>query len=224
MRLALGARQHAHVAKLEMLALEAEAFAGPCLAQNLDRFERAAKAMLFRDLQAVELFIAVAHPYSQAQSAVGNDIDHSGIFGQAQRMIKRREQNVGSERDPRGARRYRREHCHHRGQVAVVNEVMLGHPERIEAGLLEEFDLPKHRGIESSEIHVRRFGISEIEHVTKFHLRHIRVSPSRLLRGCNRLIENEKEHTISEDLAGNGANRPQKEQHYGTQRAQPSEG
>src|SRR5215469_5747615 len=101
MRFADRPRQDMRIAELEMLALEAERLAGPRAFQNFDGLQRPAQPFLARDLKTLELLLAVAQSDSQPQPPVRDDVDKRGVLRQAQRMIKRREQDVGADRSAR---------------------------------------------------------------------------------------------------------------------------
>jgi hypothetical protein len=66
-------------------------------------------------------------------------------------MLKRHQQDEGADGDAAGARRDRGGDRHHRGLVAVVGEVMLGEPDRIEARGLDRLGLREHLGVEIGE-------------------------------------------------------------------------
>src|SRR5258708_2457755 len=121
-----------------MLAREAEGLAAPRALEDLDRLQRAAVAGLLRYLQSIEFLVAIAHPDAEAQAATREHVDHGRVLGQPQRMIERGEQHVGAEGEALGPRGDRGQHRHYRREVAVVDEVMLRHPDRMESGALDE--------------------------------------------------------------------------------------
>ncbi len=85
-------------------------------------------------------------------------------------MVERDEQHIGADRHPPGARRDRRERRSHGGEIAVVGEVMLRQPDRVEALLIGVVDLRHHRGVELPITDLRELGrIAEIEHVTELY-------------------------------------------------------
>src|SRR5208282_2927560 len=147
MRTAGGTRQNSHIMKIEMFALDAEALAGPRALQNFDRLQGAAEARLLRNLQRVEFLVAVAHPDAEAEAAAREHVDHRGVLGEAQRMIERGEQDVSAELQAGGARGDRGQHRHDGREITVVDEVMLGEPNGMEAGGLDEFYLAEHLGV-----------------------------------------------------------------------------
>src|SRR4029077_6206185 len=172
MRLAHRPRKNSRVAELEILSVEAEALAGPRAFQDLHRLERPAEPLFARHPEALELLGAVAKPDSEPQPAMRKHIDEGGIFGELQRMVKRREQNVGADSDARRARRYRCRRRHHRGQVAIVGEMMLSQPDRIEAERLRRGHLCKRRIVEIAKRQLRSRRISKIELVANFYFAH----------------------------------------------------
>src|SRR5713101_6161306 len=62
--------QHAHTAKMEILAIEVEALTGPCAAQNLECFERAAEPLAAWNTEALKLLRTVAQSESEPQASV----------------------------------------------------------------------------------------------------------------------------------------------------------
>jgi hypothetical protein len=144
MRPADGPRQHPHVIEIEMPAGKAEALASPRAPHDFDGLQRAAEALLARQLEARKLLRAIGRADSQAQAPVGDHVDHRRIFGQAQRMIEGRQQHIGADRDAPRAGGDGGQCRHDRRQIAVVGKVMFGQPYRIEARSLDEFDLAEH--------------------------------------------------------------------------------
>src|SRR5438067_249300 len=118
---------------MEKFAVEAESIAGPCALQNLDRLERAAEALRARDAEAVELFLTIALAEAEAQASVGDDIDDRGILGDFQRMLKWREQDEGADGHLFCARGDCGGSGKHRGEIAIVSEVMFGEPDGVVA-------------------------------------------------------------------------------------------
>src|SRR6266851_1255608 len=103
-----------------------------------------------RYLKDVELFTAITHADPESQPAVRNNIDRRGIFGQAQGMIERPKEHEAADLHAFGTRRHRGHYGHDRREVAVVDKMMLGGPDGVEASLVEIFDLLEHRCVEIS--------------------------------------------------------------------------
>ncbi len=68
-------------------------------------------------------------------------IDHRNVFGQAYRMIERRQQHAGADLDALGAHADHAGHQRRRRQVAVLLLVMLGEIEAVETDRLAQFRL-----------------------------------------------------------------------------------
>src|ERR1700722_2667029 len=133
MRLTYWTRQHAYVSEVEILSFETESFTGPRSLENLDGFERTAESLCARDAEAFEFLGTVAETNPETQPAARDYTDEPRALGQLQRMIERRQQNVGADGDAGRSRRDSRSRRHQRGQVTVVGEMMLGEPDGIEA-------------------------------------------------------------------------------------------
>ena len=73
-------------------------------------------------------------PRPEDQPAARQEVDGRGVLGEAERVEHRRQQHAGPEPDPLGSRGDRREDRQLGRQVAVVDEVVLAGPERVEAG------------------------------------------------------------------------------------------
>src|SRR5208282_1394177 len=172
MRLSYGPRKHAHVAELEILAVETESLAAPRKLENLDGLERAAESLRAWHAEALELLGPVAQANSQPEPAARDYIDERGVLGELERMIKRRQQDEGADGDAGGARRDGSRRGHQRGQIAVVGEMMLGEPDGIEAELLGGLNLRERFAVQIAKRQRRARRIAEIELITNFHLAH----------------------------------------------------
>ena len=84
-------------------------------------------------------------------------------------MVKRREQHVSADRGAPGARGDNGERRHHRGEVAVIHEVMLREPNRIEPGPIRVLGLLQHRGVKLGRADSGTGRITKIQHVSEFH-------------------------------------------------------
>src|SRR6516164_9908485 len=84
-------------------------------------------------------------------------------------MIERSKQHKAANLDVPGARRHRRQHRHDRSEVAVVDEMMLGGPDRVEARLVQIFDLLEHGGIKVGVAKLRQLGwVAKPYQITEF--------------------------------------------------------
>src|SRR4030081_2215915 len=61
-----------------------------------------------------------------------------------------------------GTRGYRACHRHPRGQVAVIEEVVLGEPDEIESEPVEHDNLVHDRGVQARHVHARFRRVAEI--------------------------------------------------------------
>lgn len=122
---------------------------------------------LTRHSQHLELLGSIAKTDAEPQPAAGDHVNEGGVLRQPQRMMERGEQNERADRDPPRPRRDGGECGHDRREISVVREVMLGNPNRIEAGLLGVFDLSKHLRIELSKAEGRAGRVAKIQQVAK---------------------------------------------------------
>src|SRR5579862_9186701 len=129
---------------MKILAVEVEALAFPRELQNLEGLQRAPEALLARNAEAVELILTIALPDAEPDAPARDHVDDRNILRELQRMLKRREQDEGSDLNTFGARGDRGRRRHHRGKIAVVGEVMLGEPDGIEAGGIGHLGLGEH--------------------------------------------------------------------------------
>jgi len=105
----------------------------PRLPADLDRVERAAAALGKRDVQALELLPAPSQAEAEDEPAPGDEIDGGGVLREANRVEERGEQQPGADLDPLGARGDGGREREQRRHVAVVDEVVLARPDRVES-------------------------------------------------------------------------------------------
>jgi len=172
MRLRYGPRQHAHVAELEIPAVETESLTAPRKLEDLDGLERADQSLCARHAEALELLGPIAQANSEPEPAARDYIDESRVLSKLQRMIKRRQQDEGADGDAGRARRDGSRRGHQCGQIAVVGEMMLGEPDGIEAELLGDLCLCERFAVQIAKRQRRARRIAEIELITNFHLAH----------------------------------------------------
>ena len=142
------ARRDLHVLEIVALALEAELLAGEGALQHLDSLVGQRHAARDRHAEAAELVRRVAHADAHLDPAAADIVEHREILGEPDRMVERQQADIAREAHMLGPRRHRRGDGNPRRQVAVVDEVMLGEPDEIEAEPVEPSDLIHDRGIE----------------------------------------------------------------------------
>src|SRR5271155_4229292 len=99
--------------------------------------------------EAFELLVLVTRSNAEFETTPGNDIDDRDIFGQAHRIVKWHQQNAERDTNFFGARRDRRGYWKRRGQVAVVDEVMLGNPDVVKSAVFTPYDLVENFAVEA---------------------------------------------------------------------------
>ena len=97
--------------------------------------------------EAVELELLVAGSDAELEPPVGDGVGEAGFRQQAHGMVHRQDADGAPEPDALRQRRHVRHHHQRRRAEAVVREVVLGVPRRVEAGLVGEHGL-LHRGVQ----------------------------------------------------------------------------
>src|SRR5206468_7511432 len=121
-------------------ALVGEALQGPRADQDPEGLLEALTALDLGDAIALELDRAVAASHPDVQTSAAQDIDHRELFGEPDRIVEGEDR--GGQADPNapgphggGGRQDRR-----RDRETVLDEVVLGEPEAVEAELFR----PRH--------------------------------------------------------------------------------
>ena len=107
--------------------------AAPGLAEHVDGGEQARHPAGERDPQRIELLGPPAQAQPQNQAAARDQVHHGGVLGQPGGFVERGQQQRSADPDAPGSGGDRRAHGQQRWQVGVVDEVVLGHPHRVEA-------------------------------------------------------------------------------------------
>src|SRR5438132_2816674 len=94
----------------------------------------------------MELQWLIATPEPDLQSAIGQQVGDGDVLGQAQRIPEWRHQDGLAEADARGAGAGSGNQQQRIGRIAVVGEVMLGDPYRVEAELVGQCDMGQRLG------------------------------------------------------------------------------
>src|SRR5581483_3675718 len=128
MRLLDGFRHERDIAQAVEPAVERKSVFGPRPADDFRSFLEARAALLARDAEAGELGHAIALAQAEIETPVRDDIDGRGVFGHAQWIMERQQQDEGANTDAPGTRRDRARDRQQRGRIAVGNEVMLRQP------------------------------------------------------------------------------------------------
>src|SRR5262249_54495107 len=114
-------------------ALEIHAVPGPGLKEDLHAFFHAPAALLLGNAVAVELHRSVTAAEADDQATATDNVERSGLLGQAQRVMKRNHVDGDGQLDScRTGGHGGQKHAWSGGQ-AVVGVVVLGEPDRVEA-------------------------------------------------------------------------------------------
>ena len=154
-------RDHPDLGDRVVAALVREALQRPRADQDGEGLLEALAALDLGDAIALELDRAVAAPHADVEASPAQDIDHRELFGEPDRIVEGEDR--GGQADPHapgphggGGRQDRR-----RDGEAVLDEVVLGQPEAVEAELLG----PRHLldlAPEDFGVSERRWGLEEI--------------------------------------------------------------
>jgi hypothetical protein len=148
--LLLRRRRHGELVEREVLAVEGEWLTRPRPPQHLDGLLGSRAALLARHPEVGELLVPVAGREAQIQPAAGEQVGDRGVLGQPQRVVQRGEQHRGAQPDAPRAGAQGGDHGEQRGQVAVVDQVVLGQPHGVEAPALG-----RHGEVNGLLIHLR---------------------------------------------------------------------
>ena len=133
-----GRRRHSNAVEGEHLAPVGEALPGPRTSEYGHGLDRARQPLPHRDTEHPELLGSPPDTEAERQASAGELIDHRGILREAQRVMERREDHSGAQRDRGRRRRERGTHHQERGQVAVGCAVVLTQPGGVESHRLRE--------------------------------------------------------------------------------------
>ena len=125
----------------EVTALERKPFGGPRPDQDREGLVEALPALDLGDAVALELDRAVAAADADVETAAAEDVDHRQLFGQPDRIVEG--QDGGGQADPHALRAHGGGRGQERGRdrQPVLDEVMLGQPDAVEAQLFRPHDL-----------------------------------------------------------------------------------
>jgi len=127
----------------EPLTLEHDFWLRERAPHDLEPFREPRVALVHRNAEAAELERAESWPHSHHHPSFAEVIDPTDLFGQPQRMVQRHDRDPVADADPlrplRDSRRIDRRHP----DQAESCEVVLGHPNALEAVPLREIDFPQ---------------------------------------------------------------------------------
>ena len=98
-------------------------------------------ALLGGHAETRELFTFEADPDTKLETAARDDINGRDILGEAYGIVKRHQEHAGYDADPVGARGDRRGYRQNRGQIPILNEVVLRQPDVVKPVVLAPRDL-----------------------------------------------------------------------------------
>ena len=105
---------------------------------------------------------AVAHADAEVEAPAGEQRERGGVLGESDRVVQRQQHQVRADPHPGRALGDRGGDHERRGRVAVVDEVVLGEPHRVEAELLGGDDLVERAAVELLERDPPLLGVAEV--------------------------------------------------------------
>ncbi len=104
--------------------------------------------LLVRHTETFELFPFEADPGAELETTPGDDIDCRNVLGKAYGIVKRHQEHSGYDADPVGAGGDRRGYGQDRGQIPVLDDVVLRQPHIVKPVILAPRDLVEDFAIE----------------------------------------------------------------------------
>ncbi len=178
-----GPRPHAHVGEAKAPAFERHAVLAPGAAQDLEPLVHPRDALGARDAEGGELRVNVAHAGAEHHPSAREVVEHRQVLGELQRVAEREQQDVLTDRDALGDGGDRAAHRDRRGQIAVLDEMVLGEPDVVEAEPVDQRDLLERPGVELARRDLAPRRVAEVvEHAEAQRLGHRGASPSSAAR------------------------------------------
>ncbi len=115
------------------LAAVPERGAAPGLGEDLQDLGHRLSPDRAGDPEGVEFGVAPPQTEPQGEPSAAEQLDRGGVLGKTQRMVQRRQDDPGPDLDPGGAGRHGGAGDQQRRHVAVIDEVVLGGPNRGES-------------------------------------------------------------------------------------------
>jgi hypothetical protein len=166
----LGSRRDAHPAVPEALAVEIERLARPGAADQRDALFDEARTVPQLAAELAKLERAVAATDTEVEAPARQQRQRGRVLRDPDRIVQRQDHQVGSDAHAPRARAHRPRDHERRGRVAVVAEVMLRQPDRVEAEPLGLDDLVEDLGVEPLERHGPRRRVAEVVPESEVHL------------------------------------------------------
>src|SRR6266481_473031 len=196
MRLLDRLRCHLDVVEVEELALEGNRLSGK-RAPNYFKGLVGSRAALFeRHTETFELFPFEADPGAELETTAGDHINGRNVLGKAYGIVKRYQEHAGYDADPVGAGGDRRGYGQDRGQIPVLDEVVLRQPHIVKPVVLSPRDLIEDFAVEPVGGLPPLWWISEVVPKTKAELSTVVTHDSPLLIDQRRLIGRRGKHSL----------------------------
>ena len=140
----------------------AEALAGEQALDDLDALVHARTAGLGIDAPGLQFLHLVTDAEAEFEPPAGDHVQGGRIFRHAHRIVQRQQQHAGADVDALGTGRDGAADGQHRRRVAVVEEVVLGEPDVVEAGRFRAHDLIEAVVVERGEIALPLGRVAEV--------------------------------------------------------------
>src|SRR5262249_13374482 len=113
-------------------------------------FAQAGRALLARHAQSIELFVRIPLSDAEIEAAVRENIHARRVLGNPHGMLKRKQQDEGTDTNATGARRNGCSGWQERRVVAILGEMVLSQPHIVVAEFLGPHDLIEKRAVQLS--------------------------------------------------------------------------
>jgi hypothetical protein len=155
--------------KTPVAPLVLEDLRAPCEACDLDESLGPADPLGTRDAERVELRRPVAKSEAKLKPPAAQLVDHRGVLGEPDRVLKRREDDRSSDADRDRPRSDCGEHWEERRQVAIVSDMVLREPDGLEAKRLRPLDLLEILAVDDVVRPVPARRVAEVVPETEIH-------------------------------------------------------
>jgi hypothetical protein len=147
----------------------AERTVGEPAPQDGDALFEQRRAMAPVDAERLELLEFVPEAETEAQAAVRQDVHDGGVFGDAQWIVQRQQQDGRPDGHPFGTYCDGGGHREDRRQVVVVDEVVLGEPHRVEAEIFDRRHVIERLRVQVGGRDHRRTRVAKVVQHAEFH-------------------------------------------------------
>ena len=162
-------RCHVQVVVPVVAPFEGERPVGPRPPDDLDALLHQPSPVAPIDAEHVELLQLVPEAEAQPEPASRQEIDDRGLLGHVERVVQRQQEHGRPDGDPLGPGRDGGGHGEGGREVRVVDEVVLGQPDHVEAEGLHRLDVREGLGVDLGVGDARRGRVAQVVQDTELH-------------------------------------------------------